>query len=213
MSTKPRPRVSRGGAAGSIGIVAAAIISSVVQVEGGFVDHRDDPGGATNYGITERVARANGYRGSMRNFPESKAWEIYNRQYIIEPGFGPLVESSYGVGHKVVDIGVNAGPRRPSCWLQQGLNAFNSKGRDYSDITVDCDVGPATMRAWTGLKRRRGTRLACELILKYLDGKQAAHYSRLADRSQRFETFMVGWFRTRIQNVQLSDCTKTKEDF
>ena len=37
--------------------------------EGGFVDHPSDPGGATRYGITERVARANGYTGSMREFP------------------------------------------------------------------------------------------------------------------------------------------------
>ena len=31
--------------------------------EGGFVDHPKDPGGSTRYGITQRVARANGYEG------------------------------------------------------------------------------------------------------------------------------------------------------
>ena len=43
--------------------------------EGGFVDHPKDPGGATRYGITQRVARANGYVGDMRNFPLSEAMQ------------------------------------------------------------------------------------------------------------------------------------------
>lgn len=44
--------------------------------EGGFVDHPKDPGGATRYGITQRVARANGYEGDMRNLPLSEAKRI-----------------------------------------------------------------------------------------------------------------------------------------
>ena len=37
--------------------------------EGDFVDHADDPGGATRWGITERTARAHGYTGPMRDLP------------------------------------------------------------------------------------------------------------------------------------------------
>lgn len=44
--------------------------------EGGFVDHPKDPGGSTRYGITQRVARANGYEGDMRNFPLAEAKRI-----------------------------------------------------------------------------------------------------------------------------------------
>ena len=49
--------------------------------EGGFVDHPSDPGGATRYGVTERVARANGYAGSMREFPLTEAKRIARAEY------------------------------------------------------------------------------------------------------------------------------------
>ena len=49
--------------------------------EGGFVDHPKDPGGATRYGITQRVARANGYEGDMRNLPISEAKRIARKDY------------------------------------------------------------------------------------------------------------------------------------
>ena len=37
------------------------------RAEGGFVDDPDDSGGATNWGITEKVARKQGYTGHMRD--------------------------------------------------------------------------------------------------------------------------------------------------
>lgn len=49
--------------------------------EGGFVDHPKDPGGSTRYGITQRVARANGYEGDMRNFPLAEAKRIARKDY------------------------------------------------------------------------------------------------------------------------------------
>ena len=44
--------------------------------EGGFVDHPSDPGGATRWGVTERVARQWGYAGSMRELPVETAKAI-----------------------------------------------------------------------------------------------------------------------------------------
>ena len=49
--------------------------------EGGFSDHPSDPGGATRYGITQRVARLNGYIGDMRELPIDKAKDIARREY------------------------------------------------------------------------------------------------------------------------------------
>ena len=37
-------------------------------IEKGYSDHPFDAGGKTMYGITEHVARANGYTGEMRDF-------------------------------------------------------------------------------------------------------------------------------------------------
>lgn len=185
-----------------------AIVAAVVAVEGGYVNHPSDPGGATNYGITERVARQHGYAGNMRDLPREEAERIYAESYIRAPGYEPIVDSSPALGKEIIDTGVNAGSSRASLWFQESLNHFNSRGRLYPDVSEDGQVGPRTIAAWELLKRRRGKKLACELMLKSMDAKQAQHYMRLGRNNSKFEDFMTGWFRTRIWNVPLSECAK-----
>ncbi len=198
------PKVTKKGAgiAGGLALILAAIFA----VEGGYVDHPSDPGGATNHGITERVARANGYRGDMRNLTRAQAEEIYVAQYIEGPGFLPILEQSPAVLHEIVDTGVNAGPQRAALWFQESLNHFNRGGRDYPDIAEDGEVGARTIAAYASLRRARGDALACELVVKAMDAKQAQHYMRLAAGRSSFEDFMPGWFRTRIGNVDMEGC-------
>ena len=57
------------------------LIAEIIEIEGGYVNHPADRGGPTKYGITEKVARAFGYQGDMRDLPKSKAFEIYDKNY------------------------------------------------------------------------------------------------------------------------------------
>lgn len=205
--------------AGAITVAAAAIIYGVTQVEGAFVNHPSDPGGATNHGITEAVARADGYTGRMQDLPKERAISIYNRQYVERPGFTAIVERCEAeslllyVGHEgnlvvqavkpslgweVVDTGVNAGTGRAARWFQESLNHFNERGRLFPDIAVDGQIGPGTIAAFDRLIRRRGRAVTCEVMRKAVDSKQAAHYARLFGQDSKFEDFAWGWFRTRI---------------
>ena len=50
---------------------ADALIDAVIDREGRYVNHPADRGGPTCWGITQAVARAEGYAGSMRDLPRA----------------------------------------------------------------------------------------------------------------------------------------------
>lgn len=177
-------------------ITIDAMIDGILAREGGFVDHPSDPGGRTKFGITERVARANGYSGPMRDLSRAQAREIYRREYIEKPGFLAIAEIDPVVAEEVIDSGVNVGQRRAAQWFQQALNVLNRRGRDYPDIADDGAIGPATLAAFRALRRRRAN--ARSLMLKALNGLQYMHYYKLAAGGTKFEDFMVGWLDSRV---------------
>jgi lysozyme family protein len=176
------------------------IIDGVIEREGGFVDHPSDPGGATMYGITERVARAAGYRGAMRDLPRSTAFAIYWTRYVVAPNFDDVAAIDPKVGEELIDTGVNAGIKRASLWLQQVLNSLNNRGRDYPNVLEDGDVGAGTIAALKAYRAKRGP-LGTRVLIKALDTLQGGHYLRLADDDAKFEDFAFGWFAHRIGNV------------
>lgn len=204
MTSKPE-KANAKKAAGA-GAVAAAIIAAVVAVEGGFVDHKNDPGGKTNHGITEKVARENGYIGDMRKLPKETAIEIYRKDYITTPGFEPFLELSPAVAKELVDTGVNTGPARPARWLQVSLNSMSQQGSLYPLIEVDGKIGPATVASYRALQKARGPVQACHLIIKSLDAQQGQYYLTISQSNPKLQSFTAGWFLHRIGNVPLSEC-------
>lgn len=189
--------------------IAATIIGLVVATEGGYVNNPKDPGGATNHGITEQVARQHGYQGHMKDLTQDAAKSIYYDDYIVKPGYAPFIEIQPAVAYKLTDIGVNTGPGRGSRWFQQSLNALNRGGKDYPQLTVDGKVGPGTTRAYQSLEKVRGKIKACELTIKLLDSYQAQHYVSLTN----LKTFTVGWVDHRIGNVPLEKCRNFGDTF
>lgn len=189
--------------------IAAAIIAGVFALEGGYVNNPKDPGGATNYGVTEQVARQHGYTGNMKDLTRDAATSIYFEDYIKKPGFDKMIDVSPAVAEELVDSGVNVGPSRPARWFQQSLNALNRDGKDYPQITVDGKVGPGTIKAYKGLQTARGDVKACEMTIKLLDAQQAQHYMSLTN----LKTFTPGWVDHRLGNVPLSKCKNYGNEF
>lgn len=187
---------------GTVGVIAAGIIAAVLGLEGGYVDNPKDPGGKTNHGVTERVARSHGYEGHMRDLTKDAATSIYFEDYIKAPGYDKVIELSPAVAEKLVDAGVNAGPGRSSRWFQESLNTLNRGGKDYPAISTDGKVGVGTINAYKSLVKVRGNVRACELIIKSVDARQYAHYASLTNLSD----FTVGWVDHRIGNVPLTKC-------
>ncbi len=174
-----------------------SMIDATIGKEGGYSNNPADRGGETMWGITERVARANGYHGPMRALPRERAVAIYRNEYAIKPGFAAVAEISPKVGEEFFDSGVNLGQHAPAVWFQEWLNALNNQGKLYPDIAEDGDIGPATLNAFRSLLRVRGADGEA-VMLKGLNCSQGERYKQIARGRAANETFVFGWLRTRV---------------
>lgn len=175
-----------------------SMIEATIGKEGEYSNHPADKGGPTRWGVTQSEARANGYRGDMRDFPRPLAVDIYRLKYAIRPGFAAVAEISPVVGEELFDTGVNMGPSVPALWFQMALNALNNGGKLYPDIKEDGDIGPATLTAFNALRKARGNE-ADVVMLKALNCLQGARYIEISRTRAANEAFTWGWLRTRVE--------------
>lgn len=175
----------------------AAIIDDIIRVEGGYVNHPEDKGGETKYGITEMVARANGYTGPMVNMPRTLAEQIYRKRYVETPQFDKVLAVSEPIGVEMIDTGVNMGPSRPTEFLQRWLNGFNAGASGYQDLFVDGRIGPVTLDALKQYLRRRG-REGERVLLTALNCSQGARYLSISEGNVTQRAFLYGWVRARV---------------
>ena len=182
---------------GGDGMDIAELIDEVIAREGGYSHHPADRGGATNMGITQAVARAEGYDGDMRALPRHIAKRIYRRLYWEKPGYAFVAELAPRVAAEMFDTGVNMGTSVASFFLQRALNALNRNQADYIDIKVDRVVGAKTMRALGAFIRLRGKH-GETVLLKAMEAMQGERYIALAESRPANEAFLYGWLANRI---------------
>lgn len=172
------------------------ILDTLIGKEGAYSNHPSDTGGETMWGITVGVARANGYKGAMRDMTRDQAKAIYRAKYWVAPGYASVAEQSPAVAEELFDTGVNMGPSTGSTFLQRLLNALNRQGKDYADIQVDGDIGPGTLGALKAYRAKRGAQ-ADVVLLKGLNALQGARYVALAEGRGANEDFLHGWLLNR----------------
>jgi lysozyme family protein len=174
------------------------LIDALIDREGGFVADAADRGGPTCFGITEAVARANGYRGAMRQLPRSEAAAIYRRLYWLRPRFDEVAKRSGSLAAELFDTGVNMGPAVAATFLQRALTALNRNTKDYPDLTPDGRIGPTTLAALDTFLALRGRSSGETVLLRALEALQGERYLRLAERRPANEAFLYGWLANRI---------------
>jgi len=174
------------------------LIEAMIEREGGDVRNPADRGGATCFGVTEAVARAQGYSGSMRQLPREEAVRIYTRLFWLRPRFDEIARRSARVATELFDTGVNMGPAVAATFLQRALTALNRNAGDYPDLVPDGRIGDCTLAALDAFLRLRGQASGETVLLRALEALQGERYLRLAERRPANETFLYGWLANRI---------------
>ena len=186
----------------------ALAIDPVLEHEGGLVDHPDDPGGITNYGISIRWAKSEMTAAGddladildvdddgdldgddIRALDEETAKKVYEIGFWDRYGYARIV--SQNLANKVFDMTVNMGPKQSHKNLQRGLRAC---GLDVSDDGV---LGPKTMSATQ--------QAPADCLLAAIRSEQAGFYRMLIARNRAlrkegihvpdFGKFEHGWLR------------------
>lgn len=123
-----------------------SIAEDIVRREGGYVNDPDDPGGATNFGVTIHTMRALGLdldgngvvnARDVQLLSREQAIGIFVKQYFQRPRIGMLPDALQA---SVFDMSVNAGSNAVRI-LQKLLREMGH------DIVVDGVIGPRTARA------------------------------------------------------------------
>jgi lysozyme family protein len=147
------------------------IIAFTIGLEGGFVDNATDPGGATNWGVTQHylnVARAANVvldlPANVADLTQVQAAQLYAAdQWVAVKGDSlpwPLALMAF-------DMAVNEGPNRAIVTLQQALG-----------VTADGVLGPATLSAATS---------AGPKVVKAYAARRGVAYAQLSGTEGQFE--------------------------
>lgn len=149
--------------------------SSIAAIEGGFSDRdrQADPGGATKHGITERVARASGYKGDMRDLQLDTARAIAKREYWDKYQCDQFPEL---LAYQVFDTAYNGG--YPVKWLQECLG-----------VTADGVIGARTVAAARACDQWK--------VIAQFNSKRIGYLTNLANWPQNAK----GWARRIAFNL------------
>lgn len=156
-------------------------ISIILQLEGGFVDNPDDPGGATNMGITQTTY--DDWRASAIVVPSEppkprsvslltsqEAWLLYSENYW-RPARASAMDWPLNLVH--FDSAVNHGVRKAARLLQEVLG-----------VSIDGAIGPITMAALGGM----GSYTTAEKLL----WKRLGFYYVISQTPKQLQ-FLRGW--------------------
>lgn len=173
-------------------------LEELIKREGGYVNNPADRGGATKYGITEAVARTNGFKGNMKDLPLEVAKAIYKKQYWTAPRFDQVNVISSLVAEELLDTGVNCGTGFAKPLLQRALNLLNNQGKGgWPDLIVDGIYGPATLNALKTYLAKRG-KDGETILLRVLNIMQGQRYIEICEHNPSQEQFFYGWIANRI---------------
>lgn len=147
--------------------------------EGGYVNHPNDPGGETNFGISKRAHP----QVDIKNLTREAAKEIYRKEYWRKE----YQELPFLVAIKVFDMAVNMGHQQAHRLLQRATNHI----LQFQPVVIDGFIGPQTMAAIEEVDD-------INQLLREIRAQQARFYATLAINNPSRKAFLLGWMRRAV---------------
>jgi len=152
----------------------------VIVNEGGFVDNKLDPGGATNWGCTQAVwERYIGHQvtvDDMKALTKEDVKPLYKRNYW-DAIHGDAIPS--GLDYCLFDAAINNGVFRSSKWIQEIVGVFADGAIGNNTVAAIAQLNPVTA------------------INEFCDKRQA-----FLESLKTFPVFGKGWTK-RVQEVRI----------
>jgi lysozyme family protein len=165
-------------------------VKAVLKHEGGFSNNPEDPGGATNYGISLRFLKEMGIDFNHDGFIDindvkeiyfTDAIDIYKKYWWDKYHYEAI--NSLAVASKIFDMAVNMGPSQAHKIAQESCNHCGYQ------LVTDGILGPKTIAALNELcLHGREEDLMIELV-----DNQKWFYQYLVEENTKLKPFLNGW--------------------
>lgn len=161
------------------------MIEDILRREGGFVDHPNDRGGPTNFGVTLKTLMA--FRGrplsgeDVRRMAVEEARDIYRSNYFLRPKIDQLPAL---LQPQIFDMAINHGPGTAVKLLQKVLTEAGHP------CSTDGGIGDETTTCAKAAVSALGNALSNLLVEKRID-----FYEAIIDRDASQGVFLRGWLR------------------
>lgn len=165
-------------------------IEQVLKHEGGFVNNPLDKGGATNWGITQRVYEA--FKGrkvtidEIKSMPKSEAIAIYKRNYWDAIG-GDAIRF-YSVAFSLFDQAVN-----------RGVSAALKQAQSVLGLTPTGRLDPSFISSLNAIKEEK-------FLSDFVKASKDA-YNAIVSKNPSQSIFLKGWLNrvTSLENYSLKN--------
>ncbi|MEO1035235.1 MAG: glycosyl hydrolase 108 family protein [Pseudomonadota bacterium] len=164
---------------------------ALIAKEGGYVDHPNDPGGATKYGISLRWLLTVDPKDAdvdddgivsvadIRAMTLTHAAALYLKYWWKEYRYGDIDEQD--VATRIFSMSVNMGAEQAHKLVQRALTAAGQP------VKVDGILGPASRAAIA--------RANPWALIAAIRSEQAGYYRLIARVNPKLRSFLRGWLR------------------
>jgi lysozyme family protein len=163
---------------------------ALIVNEGGFSNYKEDPGGATQYGVSLRFLKTLGTYGDIdRNGIVDEddiklidldfSKDTYKKYFWDSNRYGDITYQ--GVATKIFDMAVNMGSGRANRLLQEACNHVLSD----NPLVIDGNVGGKTLG--------KVNKIDASMMQNILATLSSNYYLHICEGNEALKVFLKGW--------------------